>query len=368
MQETTVSGYTARSILQFAAEQGADIETVCATTGIDPELLQTPDQRIPWSLHLVLWREAVKQTGDDHFGLHLGESFNIANFGIPGYVLLNCKTVGDVFEKLVRYTRLFCQITQIRFSKSSGTVFCECECDCNMADNWMSSRNKTGGWMTGDLTTCQLEERRYLVECTFASLLALVKNLTGKRLRLSAAWFQYAPPAHLTDYERLFQTELHFAQPTNRLVFDAGCLDWSILSSNAALLPIFESYADAMLAALTPTQGYRQKVRQAIAQHLIGELPTIQAIAYELAISVRHLQRELKVEGTSFQQLLDETRKELALQHLKNPATPIHDIAFLLGFSEPSAFNRAFKRWTGKTPGSYRGSDETSLKRAFSSV
>jgi AraC-like DNA-binding protein len=192
-------------------------------------------------------------------------------------------------------------------------------------------------------------------------LLTLVKDLTGKRLRLSAAWFQYVPPAQLTEYERLFQTELHFAQPINRLAFDARCLDWSVLSSNAALLPLFESYADTMLAALTPTQDYQQKVSQAIAQHLIGELPTIQAIAYELAISVRHLQRELKAEGTSFQKLLDETRKKLALQHLKNPTTPIHDIAFLLGFSEPSAFNRAFKRWTGKTPGSYRGSGEESL-------
>jgi hypothetical protein len=151
-----VSGYTARSILQFAAEQGANIETLCATTGIDSELLQTPDQRVPWSLHLGLWREAVKQTGDDHLGLHLGESFNVANFGIPGYILLNSKTLGDVFEKLVRYTRLFCQTTQIRFSRSRGIVFFECECDCNIAGNRMSSRNLVSRLMTSDLTTCQL--------------------------------------------------------------------------------------------------------------------------------------------------------------------------------------------------------------------
>ncbi|MGL6343843.1 MAG: helix-turn-helix transcriptional regulator [Waterburya sp.] len=105
---------------------------------------------------------------------------------------------------------------------------------------------------------------------------------------------------------------------------------------------------------LNKSDRYTQKVVQAIIQQLKGELPTIEAIAHQLAISTRQLQRELKRESTSFQQLLDKTRQELALRHLKNPATLIHDIAFLLGFSEPSAFHRAFKRWTGKTPRQHR--------------
>lgn len=353
MQETTVTGYTTRSILQFAAGRGADIKALCASTGIDSGLLQTPDQHIPWSLYLTLWRETVKQTGNGNLGLHLGESFNVANLGIPGYVLLNCKTLGDVLEKLSRYSRLFCQMIQIRFSMSNRTVFCECECECDIEGDFMMSHWVTDHRMTDDLTTCHLEEQRYLIECTFASLLTLVKNLTGKQLPLLAAWFQYQSPTYLTDYEGLFQTELQFEKPINRLIFDASCLDWLILSSNATLLPIFESHADVMLSAL-PSQSYRQQVAQAIIQHLKGELPTIQAIARELAISVRHLQRELKGEGTSFQKLLDEIRQELALQHLKNPATPIHDIALVLGFSEPSAFNRAFKRWMGCPPSQYR--------------
>jgi len=137
-------------------------------------------------------------------------------------------------------------------------------------------------------------------------------------------------------------------------MFDATCLNWPILTSNAALLPLFEQEAEVMLEAIHQTQSHTRQVVQAIAHQLKGELPTIQAIAHKLTISVRQLQRELKTEGTSFQKLLDKTRQELAVRHLKNPMTPINDIAFLLGFSDPSAFNRAFKRWTGNTPRSYR--------------
>lgn len=340
MQDTTVTIYPTRSLLQFAEQQGAKVEAICAAAGLDPAILQNPDQWISGALHLAIWREAVKQTGDENLGLHLGETFDLASFGIPGYVLLNCQTLGDVFEKIARYTRLFCQIAQISVSISDGVVFFECDCGAVRC-----------------LDQCPCSHLRYLVECTFASLLAATKALTGRSLQLSAAWFQYAPPADTADYKRIFQTEAQFFQPVNRLVFDASCLNWPILSSNPALLTLFEQHAEAMLDDINQTESRTRRVIQAIARQLTGELPTIDAIARELALSVRQLQRELQTEGTSFQKLLDQTRKELALRYLKDPATPIHDISFLLGFSEPSAFNRAFKRWTGHTPRGYRFSD-----------
>jgi AraC-like DNA-binding protein len=335
MNEATFSAYITRSILQFAARYGVNLEDVCATVGLDSALLQMPDQQIPGSLHHAVWREVVKQTGDEEFGLHLGEAFNLAAFGIVGYVLLNCQTLGDALEKLSRYTRLFSQGAQIHLSVSEGMAFC----DCTAVEN---------------LRNYLLEEPRYAIDSTFTSLLTATQELTGKSLRLSGVWFQYPQPASRVEYDRIFQTELRFSMPMNRLIFDANSLKGSILSKNANLLPLFEQHAETMLAQMNRTDGYTQQVVQALVQHLNGELPTIDAIAQQLALSVRQLQRELQTEGTSFQQLLDETRQELAVRYLKNPSTPIHDIAFLLGFSEPSAFHRAFKRWTGKTPRSYR--------------
>jgi AraC-like DNA-binding protein len=337
MQEKTFSGYLTRSLIQFAAYQGLDVEELCFRVGLDPDILTTPDQRIPASVHYAIWQEVVKQTEDENLGLHFGESFNVSNYGIIGYIFLNCSTLADVFERYCRYTYLFCQGVPCQLLISEGMAFLECDSSSRFA-----------------FQDDQIDKSRYDAECTFASTLAAVKSLTGKELRPSMVAFRHTSPADLSEYQRIFQTDLKFSMPFNRLAFNATYLDWTVLSSNANLLPFFEQQADMMLGKLNGGDRYTPKVAHLIAEHLKGELPKIDTIATELLISSRHLQRELQAEETSFQTLLDKTRKELALRHLKNPTFSIHDIAFLLGFSAPSAFNRAFKRWTGKSPRDYR--------------
>lgn len=337
MQQKTVSGYLTRSLIQFAAYQGIDIEKLCSKVGLDPVALTTPDHRIVPSVHYAVWREVVKQTGDENLGLHFGEAFNLGSYGIVGYILLNCATLAEVFEKYCRYSSLFCQGMPSRLSISEGMAFFEYNFNSELT-----------------IQHDQREEWRYDTECTFVSTLSAIKLLTGRELRASMVAFRHTPPADLSEHQRIFQTDLKFSMPFNRLAFNAAYLDWPVLSSNVNLLPLFEQQADAMLETLNGGDRYTQKVTYLIAEHLKGELPKIEAIASKLSISTRHLQRELKSEGTSFQKLLDKTRQDLALRHLENLTFSIHDIAFLLGFSEPSAFNRAFKRWTGKTPQGYR--------------
>lgn len=99
MQQKTVSGYLTRSLIQFAAYQGIDIEKLCSKVGLDPVALTTPHHRIIPSVHYAVWREIVKQTGDENLGLHFGEAFNLGSYGIVGYILLNCATLAEVFEK-----------------------------------------------------------------------------------------------------------------------------------------------------------------------------------------------------------------------------------------------------------------------------
>ncbi|MBW4694490.1 MAG: AraC family transcriptional regulator [Lyngbya sp. HA4199-MV5] len=336
MKEATFSIYIARGIVQFAAARyGVEVDRLCAAAGLEPDTLKLPDQQITGTVQSALWREAVRLTGDDHLGLHLGEVFNLATFGIVGYVLVNCQTFEEVLNKLSRYTRLFSQGAQIHISVTEGFVFCDC-------------------LIVEHLKNYLMETPQHAIESTFASLMTATIALTGKPLRPHAIWFQHAPPVDTTEHQRIFQTGLHFSMPTNRIIFAVDRLQWSVLSANATLLSVFEQHAEGMLAALNRGDDYTKQTVQAIAQHLKGELPTIDAIAHSLAISVRQLQRELQTEGTTYQQLLDETRQALAQRHLSNPATPIHDVAFLLGFSEPSAFHRAFKRWTGQTPRAYR--------------
>lgn len=123
-----------------------------------------------------------------------------------------------------------------------------------------------------------------------------------------------------------------------------------------ALLRTFEQHADAVLANIEKQGSKSHQVAQVLAERLKGSVPPLSEIAKELAMSDRNLQRALRNDGTSFQQLLDDVRRDLAIRHLANPATSAGQVGFLLGFSEPSAFHRAFRRWTGKAPGEFRAS------------
>ncbi len=339
MEKITFSGYSTRSLVQFTARRGVDVNALCAAIGLDYDhLLKNPDERISISIYYALWNEAIKQTQNEHLSLHWGEAFNFTAFGIVGYVLVNCQTLGEALEKFSRFTTLFCGGTLTEISVSGGKVLCDCHppvIDLSKTDS-----------LTG-------------VRCVADSILVCIlvgaEALTGKALRPSSVWFQHSLPPNIAEYDRIFQTEIKFVMPVNRLIFDAACLDWSILSRSANLLAMFEPQAEALLADLS-RESYSQQVAEAIAQRLKGELPKIEAIARDLAISSRQLQRLLQTENTSFQKLLDATRKQMALHHLKDLNTPIYHIAFLLGFSAPTAFNRAFKRWTGIPPRIYRQS------------
>jgi AraC-like DNA-binding protein len=132
-------------------------------------------------------------------------------------------------------------------------------------------------------------------------------------------------------------------------------LDLPIFLANPELLERLEHFAQEMLDRLSPPESWSGRVTHLIGQALLrGDKPTLDAVAYELVISRRHLQNKLREEGTTYRVLLDELRKETSLKYLTRPEVPLFDIAFLLGFSEQSAFNHAFKRWTGTSPQQYR--------------
>jgi AraC-like DNA-binding protein len=334
-QEAKFSVAIARDILQYVAATGVDLHDILRTTKIEPACLEDPDRQISGVLLKYLWREAISKTGDRDLGLHIGEAFELPAIGILGYVLLNCKNYGQALQKLSQYTRLFSQGVAIHHQVLDGLVYCDCE-------------------IIGGFKNYLLDEPRQPIESTFSALLSATKKLTGKSLQIQEVWFQHVAPVDCSEHRRIFQTQVKFFQSTNRIIFSEATLNWEVKSANTNLLSMFESHASDMLTSLAQTPKYSHKVMQIIAQNLRGEVPPIESIAKFLMLSVRQLQRELQVENTSYQQILDETRKELALKHIQNKQTSIHDLAFLLGFSEPSAFYRAFKRWTGQTPRSYR--------------
>ncbi len=327
MKEATVAISAARDIVYYATSYGVEADALCRASGIDPECLQDPNQRLPGPPLEVLWQEVVRRTGDDDFGLHLGEQASVATLGLLGYVMLNCETFGQALEKAQRYLDLFTFGLHVHLDVEGDRAVFEVEIVDHM-ENYL------------------LRTPRQPLECTLTAVIRFAEQLIGRTLFPSEVWFQHGRPADTTEHERIFRARIHFEQPTNRLVFEVGSLTRPVLSANPVLLEVFEQHAQSIQERLNPKKMH-DRVVEALTKQLKGEVPSIEAIARSLVVSVRTLQRTLKREGTTYQRLVDQTRKELAVRHLKTRDAVIYDTAFLLGFSEPSAFLSGVKHLFG---------------------
>ncbi|MEH2184414.1 helix-turn-helix domain-containing protein [Nostoc sp.] len=166
--------------------------------------------------------------------------------------------------------------------------------------------------------------------------------------------FQHSLPEEISAYHRLFRAPVEFAQPINEIVFDSTFLSSPLLKSDPGLGRVLDRYIEDLLAKLPQSGSFIDGVRREISIQLRGGNLEVETIAKRLGFVSRTLQRKLKEAGTSYQELLDETRQSLSIYYLQEQQMAVSEVAFLLGFSEASAFYRAFKRWTGTTPSEFR--------------
>jgi AraC-like DNA-binding protein len=343
MHDAQISVALARDILLYLESQGIPRADVCQVVGLSSDALEDPDALLSGTVLQALWQEGSRRTGDPHLGLHVGEGFALPRLGLVGYGLLSCQTFGQALEHLCHYTSLVSQGIRLSLQRSRLRVQCDCEI-----------LNHPYNYLHGD--------PRQPIESTFAALMQATLALTGKPLQPHAIWFQHPAPPEAQEHERIFKTVVHFSRPINRLIFDARSLDWPILSSHQQLYVGFRQQSERLLHLRHQAQPWSDRVAQVLLDRWANGIPTLEAIAKALQVSQRHLQRHLQSEGTSYQAVLDDLRRELALQQLQDPLLSIQSVAFGLGFSEPSAFHRAFKRWTGQTPQTYRAQQSMALK------
>lgn len=335
MAESKISASVVRDIVNFAAMKGASSEEICRAAGVLPAVLNEPDKLIAGKHIYRAWQKAEELTGDANIGLHLGEQSHPTAIGIVGFVMLSCETLGEALAKLMRYSDLMSDGLQAKLEQKNGLVVIEIK-------------------PTGGFENFLFEAPRQPIESIFSAVAKIAESLTGKPLPIKEVRFEHSRPASVAEHERIFAARVLFNQPSNQLKFSAAALEDKVLLANKDLLPALESQADDKLAKLSGEQRVIVKTEREIVKRLKGEAPTIGDIARALGLSERSLQRELGAENTTFRDVLDRARRDLALKHLENRKTSVAEVAFLLGFSEPSAFHRSFKRWTGKTPHNFR--------------
>ncbi len=302
------------------------------TAGFDPAWLNDPDARMPLAVETRLWDEAARRSGDAAFGLHAAAAIRPGMFQVLDYAVRTAPDLGAALQRLVRYNRLLHDVATFDIQHQGSVVRIE----HRFADT--SARPS-----------------RHAVEFTLASLVVVASQIGTVPVRSVAVEFVHEPPDRAEDHRTLFGVAPRFGAARSCLVLDAAVLQRPVPAADPELSRIVTAHADAVLERLGPAPtSWSERVRHALLQGLDGERATLPAMARQLGLSERSLQRRLRDEGTGFGTLVDTVRRELALRWVGEGRLALGEVAYLLGFSEPSAFHRAFRRWTGTTPQAMR--------------
>jgi AraC-like DNA-binding protein len=335
MREATIATSLLIDFLGFLGRRGLAAETVCQAAQINPAWADDPNSRVPAGAMERLWAAAEQLTGDPDLGLHSAESYNPGALSIVGYVILSCRTAGEALERLARYAPLLNEGLQVRIEHTQDTTICS----IGAAD---------------DLGSYLRRSPRQVIETTAAGIVLTLGRVATRPPVPIAVTFQHAAPASISEHARLLGPVVRFDQIENAVVYSTSALAAGMLSADPALLEVFEGDARRRLEQLKSHGTVSGRVQSIVGARMKGEVPSLAVIASELAMSERSVQRSLTEESTSYREIVDEVRKDLALSHLSQPGATAADVAFLLGFSEPSAFTRAFRRWTGSSPSQFR--------------
>ena len=197
------------------------------------------------------------------------------------------------------------------------------------------------------------EEPAMLVDVCFAWILSIARRGTGRTIQPKRVEFQ-RPEAHRAIYEKHFQCPVKFKSAKNILVFNKADMDAAFLTYNADLLAAVAPQLEAELKQQLAEKSFREQVKGTLKRLLAGERPAIEHVARELRLSKRTLQRRLTEDGITFQELMEEARRELARHYLLHSSLELNETAYLLGYEDANSFFRAFHEWEGTTPGQWR--------------
>ncbi|WP_186001815.1 AraC family transcriptional regulator [Corallococcus sp. Z5C101001] len=344
-----VSARIGALIVHAASAAGVAPQALQAATGFDPRSAEDPDARIPLEVENALWSEAERLSGDAQFGLHAAERLRPGTFDVLDYAIRSAPTVRTSLERLARYNRIVHDAAAFTLSNKGDVMRVE------------------HAFQVAGMAPC-----RHASEFTLASIIAVGRQLAGVSVRARKVEFIHLEPTSTLEHERLFGVRPSFSARVNALELDHAVLEHPVLAADPSLSQVMERFAELLLASrpVEPVEpeSILSRVRRLLAAALPEGETTLADISARLRMSERSLQRRLAQEGASFDGLLDDLRRELASRHLADPRIAIAEVAYLLGYSEPSAFHRAFRRWTGMTPSEARGQSDALRARPGSPV
>ncbi len=320
----------------FMQTYGVSRAELLKGTGLEGRAANDFSGGITDSQHLILMRNALRLSADPGLGLVHGFNRHISTLESYGFAIMCCETYGQAIQIGCEY-----QSTLGRFSGRLLHLSMHLEGNEAVLDIDFEPA-------LGDLTV-------FGVEDMLGSIVSSTRWVTGQALPLSEIRCAYPEPAHAHSYAQYFPCPVRFNAPHTQVRFDAAFLNTPLpmASSHAARLHLEQCKKRILQEDATLQDRWVSQIRAHISQ-TVASNPSLEDCATALAISPRTLRRKLQQRGLSFQKMLDDIRLDLARSYLQNSRLSVETIAERLGFSEPTSFTRAFKRWTGSAPLSYR--------------
>jgi AraC-like DNA-binding protein len=316
----------------LARYRGVSADRLIQAAGIDPRRVGNPDAVLDQQQWVALLEAAAHQTGDPAFAIGLAAQLPWKDLGVLAYVALNSPTVGAALDNTRRY---------LAVQQTGGALTLE-----------VGPRDARYEYAMADR---RIDDYGQHAESVFAMVVRMIREATR-----AASWaprgvsFRHAAPADDAAHVRFFRAPVRFGQRTNTLVLAAADLATPFVAADAGLLPVLVRHAEDCLVRLPRAGAFADDVRGAVIAAIGAGDPSIDAVAARLGASARSVQRKLQVDALSFKAVVDATRLALAERYLADPALSLTETAFLLGYSDLSAFSRAFRRWTGRTALAYR--------------
>ncbi|MEU9470851.1 AraC family transcriptional regulator [Streptomyces avermitilis] len=337
----SVAIHHVRASLRGAERHGANVAVLLERAAIPPRLLEVPLARVSPQQFAQLTKAVWQELDDELQGLG-PQPLKLGTFAMMCHAVVHCSPdLRTALDRGSAFYRLF----------PGGPQFHLEEKPTNTSDEETDAHDEAR--VVFDLTAFD-DPDHYLAESATVVAHRVASWLIRRRISLTRVEFSYPAPGHALEYDLLYGAPCTFRAPHTALVFDRAVLDQPVLQDEAGLCAFLRRAPGDVLARLDYGSTAAAQVRRLLGQSLPDRMPDPQDVAARLAVSAQTLRRRLAAEGTSFQQIRDQLRRDVAIAALATGTVSIEDISQQLGFSEPSAFHRAFKRWTGSAPRSYQ--------------
>lgn len=336
MAEPTVSAGYVTALVDLAVAKGCDRTRLLRRAGIDPDKLRHPDDRLTFESFKALMRTAKDLCKDPALALRFGAESRFNEMSIVGLICYAAETMGEGFEQMNRYARLVVEVE----GHETG-------------DRFVIVRDKQGVW---------IEDRRRnpndfpeLTESTWTRFICdYARGFPNRPPFVKAVHVTHAEPPHRAEYDRMWKAPVVFGSDKNALLIDESWLSIRLGPPNRYVFGLFSERAAALLKQLESSDTVRGQVESLLIPTLHTGESSMDEVARKMGLSRQTLYRQLKAEGVSYETLLDDLRHKMALHYLDGKKVSVSQTAYLVGFSDPSVFSRAFKRWTGSSPAQRR--------------